>query len=162
MENWTRQLNRKMKAQALRVALSMQADKIVVTDNLNGLKGKTKEAAKVLSKMLGEMGRTVIVLGENTTLMRQGLRNIDRVLPISVTELTALQVAAADTIVFTKDSLEALETRLATKKALKAKPEVKKVTAVPAVAKKASKKSASTKKTKRASKTRGIKNGKNK
>jgi len=129
MENWTRQLNRKMKAQALRVALSMQAEKIVVTDNLNGLKGKTKEAAKVLSKMLGELGRTVIVLGENTALMRQGLRNIDRVLPTSVTELTALQVAVADTIVLTKDSLKALETRLTAKKVVKVKPAVKKVAA---------------------------------
>ena len=113
VENWDRQLNRKMKAQALRVALSMQVEKIVVTDNLNGLKGKTKEAAKLLTKMLGtDVGRTVVVLSENSSLMRRALQNIDRVLPVAVVELTALQVALADTIVFSKNSLQALEARL--------------------------------------------------
>src|SRR3990172_5217016 len=102
IENWDKQLNRKMKAQALRVALSMQAEKIVVTDNLNGLKGKTSEAGKLLKKMFGELPRTVVVLGENTDLIRRSIRNIDQVLSVGVTELTALQVALADTVIFTK------------------------------------------------------------
>lgn len=115
-QNWDKALSRKMKAQALRVALSVQAEKIVVTDNLNSLKGKTAEAAKLLHKMLGDSGRTVIVLGDNSQLIHRSIRNIDRILPISVMELTALQAALADTIVFTKASLQALEVRLAAKK----------------------------------------------
>lgn len=112
-QNWTKSLSRKMKAQALRVALSTQADKIVVTENLNGLKGKTAEAAKLLTKMLGDLNKTLVVLGENSELMFRSLRNMETVLPVQATNLTALQVASADKIVFTKDSLTLLETRLA-------------------------------------------------
>lgn len=160
-QNWDKVLGRKMKAQALRVALSVQTDKIVVTDNLNSLKGKTAEAAKLLNKMLGKRGRTVIVLADNSQLIHRSIRNIDRVLPIHVMELTALQAALADTIVFTKQSLEALEVRLAAKKkrvlAVKLvekkvevkKPVVKKTTVKKTAAKKPAAKKAKSKATKK-------------
>ena len=51
-ENWKKDLSRKMKSKALRVALSMQVENIVVTDNLNSIGGKTTEAVKFLNKMV--------------------------------------------------------------------------------------------------------------
>ncbi len=112
-ENWTKALSRKMKAQALRVALSVQADKVVVTDNLNSLGGKTAEAAKLLTKMIDNPGKVLVVLTEGSELIRRSLRNMDFVLTVPALELNALQVANADTVIFTKESLKVLETRLA-------------------------------------------------
>lgn len=112
-ENWLKGLSRKMKSQALRVALSMQIEKIIVTDNLNGLSGKTSEAAKLLNKMIDEKGKILVVLADESGLLRRSLQNISRVLTVPVTELNALHIASADTIVFSKDALTALETRLA-------------------------------------------------
>jgi large subunit ribosomal protein L4 len=142
LQNWHKDLNQKMKAQALRVALSLQAENIVVTDNLNNLKGKTSEAAKILKKMLGETKRTVVVLGDNSLLMRRSLANLDRVLVANVNELNALQASLADTIILTKDSLKALEIRLAVKK----KTVKKAVVAKPAAVKKPAAKKVSAKK----------------
>ena len=111
-ENWVKSLSRKMKAQALRVALSAQADKVVVTDNLNSLGGKTAEADKLINKMIDEPGKVLVVLTDNSELIRRSLRNITYVLTVPASELNALQVAHADTVIFTKDSLKVLETRL--------------------------------------------------
>lgn len=111
-ENWTKSLSRKMKAQALRVALSMQVEKILVTDNLNSLSGKTAEAAKLLSKMIDEKGKILVVLTAESERIRRSLQNIAQVLTVPVKELNALHVAAADTLVLTKDALSALEARL--------------------------------------------------
>jgi large subunit ribosomal protein L4 len=111
-ENWSKNLNQKMKAQALRVALKLQAEQIVVTDNLNGLKGKTAEAASLLQKMLGEIGKTLIILGDNAELIRRSVRNIDQILTINAREINALHIVTAKTIVITKEALEILEQRL--------------------------------------------------
>jgi large subunit ribosomal protein L4 len=116
LENWTKALSRKMKAQALRVALSAQADKVVVTDNLNSLGGKTAEAAKLLTKMIDNPGKVLVVLAEGCEFIRRSLRNLDFVLTVPALELNALQVANADTVIFTKESLKVLETRLAKEK----------------------------------------------
>ncbi|NCN45416.1 MAG: 50S ribosomal protein L4 [Candidatus Pacebacteria bacterium CG10_big_fil_rev_8_21_14_0_10_36_11] len=118
LENWTKALSRNMKAQALRVALSMQAEKIVVTDNLNSLSGKTAEAVKILNKMIDNPGRILVVLAENNGLLRRSLDNVEKVLTVPVLEVNALQIASADTVIFTKDSLKAIEARLARSKAV--------------------------------------------
>lgn len=115
-ENWTKALSRKMKAQALRVALSMQTEKIVVTDNFNSLGGKTAEAAKLLNKMIDDKGKVLVVLAGNSDLIRRSLRNIEQVLTVPAVELNSLQVAMADIIIFTKDSLKVLEDRLSKEK----------------------------------------------
>jgi large subunit ribosomal protein L4 len=123
-ENWTKNLSRKMKAQALRVALSMQAEHIIVTDNLNSLGGKTAEAVRLLDKMIDERGKVLVVLADKSELIRRSLGNIPRVLTVPALELNALQVAMSDNLIFTKDSIKILESRLA--KETKAKVEVPK------------------------------------
>lgn len=118
-QNWQRSLSHKMKLQALRVALSAQVEQIVVTDNLNGLKGRTREASKLLKKMLGELKKTLIVLSDDTQLVARGLRNIQEVLLVNAKQLTALDVVSADQVVLTKESLQLLEKRLLAKKSVK-------------------------------------------
>lgn len=123
-ENWKKDLSRKMKSKALRVALSMQVENIVVTDNLNSIGGKTAEAVKFLNKMVDMKGKIVVVLGENNALLRRSLQNLKRVITVPAIELNALQVAMADTLIFNKDSIKVLEDRLVT---VTEKPVVKKV-----------------------------------
>ena len=150
-ENWDKKLSKQMKIQALRVALSMQADKIVVTDNLNSLKGKTAEAAKLFNKMFDEMKKTLVVLGEDTAMIRRSVHNLPQVMTIGVDELNALHVAAAETIVLSKHSLERLEKRLATRQ--KAASSAQKTPATKAAVKKTTKtKAKNTKATKKTTK----------
>ncbi|MBT4123921.1 MAG: 50S ribosomal protein L4 [Candidatus Pacebacteria bacterium] len=115
-ENWKKDLSRKMKSKALRVALSMQVENIVVTDNLNSIGGKTTEAVKFLNKMVDMNGKIVVVLGENNELLRRSLQNLQRVITVPAIELNALQVAMADTLIFNKDSIKVLEDRLVIEK----------------------------------------------
>jgi len=131
IENWSKNLNNKMKIQALRVALKLQVNNLVVTDNLNSLKGKTGEAAVLLQKMLGKVSKTLIVLGDNSELIKRSVRNINQVLTISAREINALHVVTAQTIILTREALEILEKRLQTstakKRVVKDKPVAKSI-----------------------------------
>lgn len=126
-ENWNRSLSKNMKSKALKVALSMQADNIVVTDNFNSLKGKTAEAAALFNKMFDDMTKTLVVLGEDAGLIRRSLQNIPQVMTVNAQELNTLQIVTAERIIFSKNALDLLETRLSAKKAAKpvAKPATK-------------------------------------
>lgn len=115
LENWTKNLNQKMKAQALQVALSAQVENIVVTENLSSLKGKTAEAAKLVQKMLGETQKLLVVVGDDSKLIYRSLRNLSFAMVVNALELNALHVATADTIILTKEALKTLETRLEAK-----------------------------------------------
>jgi outer membrane biosynthesis protein TonB len=62
--------------------------------------------------MLGEIGKTLIILGDNAELIRRSVRNIDQILTINAREINALHIVTAKTIVITKEALEILEQRL--------------------------------------------------
>jgi len=147
-ENWTKNLSRKMKAQALRVALSMQAENIIVTDNFNSLGGKTSEAAKLLDKMIDQRGKVLVVLTDKSELIRRSLGNIPRVLTVQALEINALQVAMSDNLIFTKDSIKILESRL--KKETKVIKEVEEIKEEVEAPKKTAKKAAPKKAAKKA------------
>lgn len=153
-ENWTKSLNRNMKQQALRVALSMQTENIVVTDNLSSLKGKTAEAAALFEKMFGELNKILVVLDEDGALVRRSVNNMPEILTVSAAELNALQVASADTIVLSKKSLSMLEARLSGEKAKQVKEvkEAKETKKEEKPAKKAAAKKTAAKKTKKTTK----------
>jgi len=112
IENWNKNLNSKMKAQALRVALKLQADQIFVTDNLNGLQGKTAEADLLLQKMLGKVDKILIVLGENSELIKRSVNNIGQVLTVNANELNALHLVTAKKIILLPTTNSQLKTYL--------------------------------------------------
>lgn len=125
-ENWQLNLSKKMKKNSLRTALAIQKDNLIISDELPILKGKTKQAQEIIRKFSQENEKVLVCLSENMPMALRSLRNIKGVLVERVTKINALDIVLADKIVFTRDSIRALERRF---QKLKIKKE-KKVTSL--------------------------------
>lgn len=119
LENWSKKLPSQLKQKALISALSAQAKNVYVIDYLKDLNGKTKEAVTALSPVLEENDKLLVILPERNELVERGLRNIPQVLLRTASEVNALDVASANKIVVTKQSIAGLEARLLSKKVAK-------------------------------------------
>lgn len=112
-QNWSRTMSAKMKRVALCSALSAQQAQVVISDDITQLDGKTSSAQKMLVKLLPEAQSIVIVVKDPSALMVRSLRNLPNVVMTSPARLNTYEVVSADAVVFTKDSIKALESRLA-------------------------------------------------
>jgi large subunit ribosomal protein L4 len=112
LENWSKKLTQRIKHQALISALSAQQDQIAVSDGLQDLSGKTKDAAAFLNKISAENEKVLVVMTQYSDEAFRSLRNIENVLLTKVTHLNAYEVAFADKIIFTSDAVKELEARL--------------------------------------------------
>ncbi|MBP7700643.1 50S ribosomal protein L4 [Candidatus Woesebacteria bacterium] len=115
IENWDLKLSRHMKKKALIVALSLQVENIYASDNLTGMDGKTKTAATLLNELKITDKKVLIVVDDVNELVRRSFRNIKRVTVMQVSLLNALNIASADAVIFSKDAIKSLETRLVKK-----------------------------------------------
>lgn len=115
IENWDLKLSRHMKKKALIVALSLQVENIYASDNLTGMDGKTKTAATLLNELKISDKKVLIVVDDVNELVRRSFRNIKRVTVMQVSLLNALNIAYADAVIFSKDAIKSLETRLVKK-----------------------------------------------
>lgn len=150
-ENWSLTMSRKMKAKALVSALSAQAENVVVADTVADLSGKTKEAVTLLAPVITEAKKVLVVLADRNETVERALANIPNVMVSTAALVNALDIAAANKIVVTSDSVKALENRLVVKKTATEKPAAKaekKAPAKKAAAKKTVAKKAPAKKTK--------------
>lgn len=111
-QNWTLTMSTKMKRSALCSALSLQQEAIVISDDITQLDGKTSSAEKMLLKLLPEAARIIVIVNKPSQLMTRSLRNLPRVIMTSSARLNTYEVISADAIVFTKEAVKALETRL--------------------------------------------------
>jgi large subunit ribosomal protein L4 len=115
LENWSKDLSRKMKKKALIVALSAQAENVVITDNLSEIEGKTKNAAKLLNTINVTGKKVLIILDTDTKDVLKAFNNIPRVIVMQDDLVNALDIASADSIVMTKLALKNIEARLTVK-----------------------------------------------
>lgn len=111
-QNWSLNLPTQMKRKALALALSAQAAKIKVSDEVTKLSGKTKEAAALIKTIAPDSRRTLIIVTEAEPMMLRGLRNLDRVIVTSVVRANVYEVVNATDIIMTKAAVQALEERL--------------------------------------------------
>lgn len=121
-ENWKRRLTTVQKRQALAAALSAQVENIVINDELTEVGGKTKQAFTLLSEIIAkfeqdpfEKSKVLIVAAEVNQKLLRAIRNLPNVDLINAVQVNALDIAAADKIIFTSAALEAVEARLTTK-----------------------------------------------
>lgn len=112
-QNWSRTMSTKMKRAALCSALSAQQAQVMISDDIIQLDGKTSSAQKMLVNLLPEAQNIVIVVQNPSSLMVRSLRNLPNVLVTSPARLNTFEVVSADAVVFTKDSIKVLESRLA-------------------------------------------------
>lgn len=112
--DWTLKMSATMKKKALQGALTVQVEKILVSDAFNNLNGKTKEAALILRKLaVAQKDKVLVLLPENTLEINRSLRNVEQVLVRNVRLLNTLDVLTADKILMTSEALKKLEERLA-------------------------------------------------
>jgi large subunit ribosomal protein L4 len=105
--DYSMKVNRKMRAVALRSALTDRAreGRIAVVDGFGFSEPKTKDAMKTLDA-LGVNGKSLIVLEGVDMIVGKSFRNIDSAHVITVDQLNTYDILNADWIVFTKAALE--------------------------------------------------------
>lgn len=152
---WSKSLSQTQKRQALRAALTAQAEQLVVADAFEQLSGKTKAAAELLVKMGVRDQRVLVVVAEAKPDTVRAVRNLPNVLLTKANRVNALEVAMANTVIVTKSALEVLvgrvsagksQAKVATKSVAKPKTTTK-ASPKPAKTSKKQAKSTTTKKT---------------
>lgn len=111
-KNYTLSLNKSMKRNALKSALSMRMKegKIVVIDNVNMEKPKTKDFFEALKKIKVSGKASLIWIGDCENFIKSA-RNIPEVNLINVKSLGAYDVMKTKNTVFLKDAILALQER---------------------------------------------------
>jgi len=110
-ENYTKQLNTKSKRLALRQALSVKAEKVIVVEDLVSKDGKTAELAKFLAKIDAQRNILIIVDNKTPELVRAA-KNIPAVQVVNCNYVNVYDVLNADCIVFSQAALKAVTERL--------------------------------------------------
>jgi large subunit ribosomal protein L4 len=104
-ENYTRKLNTETKRQAIRQALSLNQDHLMVIEAFDGKDSKTKTAAQLLSK-IGTKNQTLLVVANKDAGLVRATNNIEGLKLVQATYLNVYDILNADSIVITKDALE--------------------------------------------------------
>lgn len=112
LQNWKKSLPPRMKVQALAQACTAQVAACSIIDDLESLSGKTKEAAARIAQAAPKAKSVLIVTDSASPTMLQALANLKRVRVVSAAQVTALDVAAAQSILFTPKAIEVIEGRV--------------------------------------------------
>ncbi|NMA29873.1 MAG: 50S ribosomal protein L4 [Candidatus Pacebacteria bacterium] len=111
IENWSLKLNKKSKLIALQHALTLQKKNLFVSKDVATLKGKTKEAKKLINKFSQETEKILIVLHKTNKAVVRALANLSNVSVTTAERLNVLQVVKADKILIDFNALKTLEDR---------------------------------------------------
>jgi len=120
-ENYSKQLNTKAKRQAIRQALSLKADQVMVIEDIVSKDGKTAGLVKLLAK-IGANRNILLVVKSKTPELNRASRNLSEVKLSSAQYLTVYDVLNADCIVFNQAALKATTAWLTPTTPAKARP----------------------------------------
>lgn len=112
-QNWTLQLPKSMKKQALATALTFQSENVQVVDRLAELDGKTRTAAAAITPLVSKSDRVLVILPESAQESVRPLYNIGQVLLAVAEYVTAFEVLSADKILLHPGTISILESRVA-------------------------------------------------
>ena len=107
-ENYTKKISKTSKRVALRQALTVQADKVLVAEIKTT--GKTAEVAKFLKE--NKLNRRVLIVAEKTDELIRATNNISEALLVSPMYLNVFNILNADHIVIAPKAIEAIESWL--------------------------------------------------
>ena len=113
-QNYKISQNKKEHALALKSALTLkaQAKDVIVIDELNFEAPSTKAAVEVLTKVNAK-AKTLIVISEDNDNLVASARNIPGVIVVKTNNLSVYDILNSDSVVFTKESVKAVEGGLA-------------------------------------------------
>lgn len=107
-ENYTKKISKTSKRVALRQALTVQAEKVLVADIKTT--GKTTEVAKFLKE--NNLNRRVLIVAEKTDELIRATNNISESLLVSPMYLNVFDILNADHIVIAPKAIETIESWL--------------------------------------------------
>ena len=107
-ENYTKKISKTSKRVALRQALTVQAEKVLVAEIKTT--GKTTEVAKFLKE--NNLNRRVLIVAEKTDELIRATNNISEALLVSPMYLNVFDILNADHIVIAPKAIEAIESWL--------------------------------------------------
>ena len=107
-ENYTKKISKTSKRVALRQALTVKAEKVLVADIKTT--GKTAEVAKFLKD--DKLNRRILIVAEKTEKLIRATNNIQEVLLVSPMYLNVFDIMNADNIVIEPKALEVIESWL--------------------------------------------------
>ena len=104
-ENYTKKISKTSKRVALRQALTVKVDKVLVADIKTT--GKTAEVAKFLKE--NNLNRRVLIVTEKTDELIRATNNISEALLVSPMYLNVFDILNADHIVIAPKAIETIE-----------------------------------------------------
>ena len=104
-ENYTKKISKTSKRVALRQALTVKADKVLVAEIKTT--GKTAEVAKFLKE--NNLNRRVLIVAEKTDELIRATNNISEALLVSPMYLNVFDILNADHIVIAPKAIETIE-----------------------------------------------------
>ncbi len=107
-ENYTKKISKTSKRVALRQALTVQAEKVLVAEIKTT--GKTAEVAKFLKE--NNLNRRVLIVAEKTDELIRATNNISEALLVSPMYLNVFDILNADHIVIAPKAIETIESWL--------------------------------------------------
>ena len=107
-ENYTKKISKTSKRVALRQALTVKADKVLVVEIKTT--GKTTEVAKFLKE--NKLNRRVLIVAEKTDELIRATNNISEALLVSPMYLNVFDILNADHIVIAPKAIETIESWL--------------------------------------------------
>lgn len=113
-ENYKISQNKKEHALALKSALTLKATSknVIVVDELNFEAPSTKAAVEVLTKINAKAKTLIVISSDNDNLVASA-RNIPGVIVVKTNNLSVYDILNSDSVVFTKESVKAVEGGLA-------------------------------------------------
>lgn len=104
-ENYTKKISKTSKRVALRQALTVKADSVLVSEIKTT--GKTAEVAKFLAD--NKLNRRILIVAEKTDELIRATNNISEVLLVSPMYLNVFDILNADRIVIAPKAIETIE-----------------------------------------------------
>ena len=104
-ENYTKKISKTSKKVALRQALTVKADNVMLADIKTT--GKTAEVVKFLKD--NKLNRPILIVAEKTPELIRATNNISEVLLVSPMYLNVFDILNADHIVIAPKAIEAIE-----------------------------------------------------
>jgi large subunit ribosomal protein L4 len=104
-ENYSHKLTTSTKRTAIRQALTMNIENIIVIETFECKNGKTSETVKFLDK-INAKGNVLLVVSEKDNLVERATNNLSSVKPVQAMYLNVFDIMNADTIVISAKALE--------------------------------------------------------
>ena len=117
-ENYSKKLSVQSKRTALRQALSMKKDYVIIVDEFDSSKGKVSETVAFLKKIDAKR-RVLLVLDQKNELVDRATSNVDKLQVVHAKYLNVYDILNADSIVITAKSLDIIHEWLGKKKETK-------------------------------------------